>query len=144
MPDTSPSHGYRVSGRKALSSASAATPSASTDAVCMTATAMPTPTACRTLAPELTMYAAIRVFPCPGSRACQAPNATASSSARPTSGRPSFDRRPAKGPPSTPGRAPTAPASAPQLEVAVASEEPGATSKVAAVTVSGLASSSCG
>ena len=110
----------------------------------MTATAMPTPTAWRTLAPELTMYAAIRVFPCPGSRACQAPNATASSSASATSGTPWFPTRPAKGPPSTPGRTPTAATSAPQLEAGAASEAPGATSKLAVVTFSGLASSACG
>ena len=51
--------------------------------MCITATAVPTDTACRVRAFEPTMYAAINVLPCPGSRACQAPNAIATS--RPSS-----------------------------------------------------------
>ena len=71
----------------------------------MTATAEPTLTAWRTLELEPTMYAAMSVLPCPGSRACQAPNAAARMNPSRISGVPWFARSPVKGPPSTRGRA---------------------------------------
>ena len=53
-PETRPSHGYTRSGANTWVRASTTNPSASTDAVCITATEPPTATACRTRPPAPT------------------------------------------------------------------------------------------
>lgn len=57
-----PSHGYRASGAK-VAVVDRATPSASTPAVCVTATVAPRPRAWPTVPCWPTMYAAITVLP---------------------------------------------------------------------------------
>ena len=52
-------------------------PRPSTDAVCITETAAPTPTTCRIVPPFPARYAPINDLPCPGPRAWTAPTSIA-------------------------------------------------------------------
>ena len=136
-PIAAVSHGYTRSAGKDRARISNTMPSDSTDAVCISATEAPTATACPTLAPDPTRYAAVIVLPCPGPRAWAAPNRKASrrdtTSTRGVSLRPI---RAANAPPLATGTFCTV--GSPGARSATADARPGPNAKLAPVTSSGL------